>query len=242
VKIRVDVSKLREAIRARLVASPNARTAAAQVIAEDLVRNLVELTPRDTNRLARAWILAGRGVGVTRYTVPKVIPSKHREKLVDVLADQANQAGERFFALRNQRREWYPNGPPKKGKGYYNRLVAREKKAEDHYWKCVDELNKLTDNPTAIVMMRGSGAALMGFQKNINAEHFKASIREKVYGGYGRVIDLPGKGQTMVVLINMEPHARVVEKRRGILRRAQSLARALGARRASRKYLEKLGT
>jgi hypothetical protein len=64
----------------------------------------------------------------------------------------------------------------------------------------------------------------------------RATVRDKIYGGSGAIITAGTRAFTR--LHNLEPHASFVERRERVMARALGVLRQVGAKRASRKYLE----
>lgn len=69
---RTDTRELAKSLRAMAQASPRARRSALEIIAGQVVEEVVRRAPRDTNRFVRGWIEAGNAAGVTNIPVPPI--------------------------------------------------------------------------------------------------------------------------------------------------------------------------
>lgn len=225
IKVTVDYSRFKAKLARIRERSHTQREAFVIGIAGSFTQNLVNLSPRDTHRYVRGWMMAARDVGVKVSALPALRPSKNREKIIEALVRQRNGAvaeENRWLRLKEQ---WYEktNRPRK---GYYNKIVNESGKARKRVERAEQELEKFLANTDALAIMRGSGAALNGYQRMIDPKKINLTVRDKVYGGRGRL--LKGQVVTTVALQNLEPHSRTVEKYRGVTRKARALLRVAG--------------
>jgi len=223
-KARVNIDRFRAKMARIRQKTPTAREAFVLAMAASFATEVIKATPKDTNRLARGWVEAAKGLGLEVGLVPPIVASKHREKLIVVLTKQLEKLERELAYLLQREHWWYTSQPQRKKTGYYNKLQNQIRKQEERVKKAVDDLQVYLGTEASIVMMRGSGAALNGYQRNLDGKKLNATIREKIYGGRGKIIR--GATTTGVVLSNLEPHARAVEKYKGPVARAK---RVLGA-------------
>lgn len=235
-KARVNIDRFKAKMARIALKTPTAREAFVLALASDFATEVIKATPKDTNRLARGWAGAASALGLSVGNVPPIQASRHREKLMVVLVDQVEKLRKRLGWLLQREDWWYTSQPNRKKQGYYHKLQREIQKAETRLKKAVDDLEVYAGTEASIVMMRGSGAALNGYQRQLDGKKLNATIREKVYGGRGRIIR--GNTTTGVVMSNMEPHVRVVEKFKGPVARAKRILYAGKLKPLRRKYVK----
>ena len=111
---------------------------------------------------------------------------------------------------------------------------------QKHIDRTIRELERFKANPHALAMMRGSAAALNGYERKLDSRKLQLSTREAPKGGRGRIVH--GEHQTLILLHNREPHGRAQEKRNQTLAKAEAAARTGGLRRAGAAYLKTVVT
>lgn len=222
VNFRLKTTIMRRRLRAELAATRGGRRAGIRVLGSTIIDNLRSLSPVDTRRYLRGWIQAGVEAGVTSVPAPSLRPSRYHAQSVDAMERYIERLEETRDILQEQIDRWYPNGPPKKGNGTYQNLILRLGTAERRVVKARIELEELERDPYAVVFGAGRIIDRKGTRLGIG----RVSFRTKVYGGTGRIID--GPGASVLYLRNMEPHARILEWKRGVMKTATAAARSAG--------------
>ena len=225
-------SKLDQIVRA----APKSRTQAALAMVEQMAGALDERSPKDSNRYVRAWLQAVNDLGI-RVPIPVLRVSKHRKELAEVLALQVSKIAAHRARLAGQKEHWYDRVQRKPDK-FYRKLERGIRKADERLAKAQEQARACELDENAIVMMRGSSAALAGYQRHLSGDALMATIRQKVYGGAGRLANT--QTATIILLHNMEPYARALEKRHHVFRGAADEVRHLGMRRVGAKFFGKL--
>lgn len=223
--IRVDYSKFKARMDRMKARGNDARTAYTLALGATFVQNVVRLAPVDTHRYVRGWMEAARGAQIQTSGLPAIQDSKRRDELVAALSLQVNKTRNWLSTLEFRRDLWYErSGRPKRG--YYNQLIGQINKQKERVLRAEEELDKFLKSQGGIVMARTTGAILNGYQRNISKDALKVTVRDKVYGGRGRLSK--GTHRTGLFLHNLEPHCRVVEKYRAVVRRANMVLRTGG--------------
>lgn len=222
VNFKLKTQIMHRRLRNELAAARGGRRAGMRVIGTTLMDNLRALSPVDTRRYLRGWLTAGTEAGVYTGAIPALRPSRYHassvaamERYVERLEDQRNGI-QRTIDAR------YPKGAPMRGGGEYRGLQRKLGTAERRLARVRLELDELERDPYAVVF--GAGRVIDGGKSRLGLG--KVSIRGKVYGGTGRLID--GTTASFIHLRNMEPHARVLEWKYGVLKTASSAAKSAG--------------
>lgn len=218
-----------------------AREAYIMAMGSVFVNHVVKASPVDTHRYVRAWMQAAEGAGLKVGNLPKITPTKRRAAIEAILAAQLRATREQY-RLEEFKLAVYEQAD-REGKqrpkiGYYNKLVNRIYEAKARAEAARQELYKWVGNENAIAMMRGSGAALNGYQRNIKGTALNLTVREKIYGGRGRLIR--GNTRTGIRLHNLEPHCMVVERFKGPVRRGRAAMSAAGLQKLKPEYVAQL--
>lgn len=217
------LKRMNDAIRRRL---PDARKAALRALVTEAFDPVIREAPRDTNRYVRGWIMACRDLGATRAPVPQVQPSRYRAEIMAILEDQAASIARAIARKRAVLDRWYTAKGRPVTRGYGAKLRREIERLEKRLRRAVEELSKAQGQPAALLF-----DAVRGGRK-------LSTVREKIYGGSGVYLEAGGK--LFARLHNKEPHARLVERRTQLLKRAQTRARTRGLKRASKSYLASL--
>lgn len=217
------LKRLNDSLRRRM---GGARKAALRAMVEAAFEPMIREAPRDTNRFVRGWIMAARDVKATRVAVPAVKPSRYRAEILAILEGQVAVLARALDRKRGVLDRWYTARGRSVSRGYGARLRREVAAAERRLRRAVEELAKA----------RGESAALL-FDA-VRGGRRVSTVRERIYGGSGAYLEAGGR--VFARLHNKEPHARIVERRTGLLRRANSRARRAGLRRAGRSYLASL--
>lgn len=192
------------------------------------------ISPRDTNRYVRAWMMAGNHTGAGRWPVPEVRASRTSA----LQAARLEQQLYRYTAFRKEAEEsalfwermWQTRYENTKRNDIWQRDCLTKKRKADKRLAKLDELVKrlektLKDYKETDIVIWGSHKAA---NQNILLKRNLHTIRGKVYGGEGFVLR-PGNGRVLVRIRNKEPHAYIVEKSK---KNGRCLARALAFGRA----------
>lgn len=206
-------------------------------MAAAFAQNVVKLSPIDTHRYVRGWMEAARGAGVRVGALPPIVNSRKKDQIAEALVKQVNLTRKREGSLINARKLWYEDANRPR-RGYYFKLERKIQKAGERARRAEEELQKFLQTTGGIAMMRGSGAALNGYQRMITADALNLTVRDKIYGGRGRI--LKGGAVTGVMLHNLEPHCRVVEKYRRPVARAKAALSAAGLQKLKPEYVKRL--
>lgn len=215
---KVDSRGLMEKLRALDRNRPEARKAAALAMAHEVVRVAVVIAPKDTNRYVNGFAQAANAAGAGPIPVRPLRASRVHDEIVRKLRQQVA-----FW-------EFIVRDAEAKGRTQYKGKKSGEtrsyRKAKDNLRKAREQLEKV--DPTSIAFgLRGSSG------RSLNL-----TVRNKIYGGTGEVVETPAV--TFVRLHNLEAHATIVEKKFGVMKRAGSVARAMGARSVGRAYFKKV--
>jgi chromosome segregation ATPase len=224
-------------------AQPDAEHAAVRALAGQVVEDIMDMAPRDTNRYARGWALAAKAAGVGSVTVPNIEPSKRNEWLVDRLDLQVAQwdarlakAQERHAQMERTYHDRYTSI------GRYDKWERDMRQKVTAAAKRVEKTKALRDRATeALEAIKADPHALVIWgkrSKNDLAKGQISTVRTKLYGGTGKVERIGDR--TIVVLHNLEPHASIVETNKRVVARALARARGTGIRKMGRKYVETL--
>lgn len=159
-----------------------------------------QVSPADTNRYVAGWVRAALGAGATGLAVPALKESKGRRRNQLWLERQRDKAQEAVEAAEALIRAWYPPGRPRKG--YFRRLQARLDKAHKRLQRAEQELRSFEQNESAIVI---------GGARRRDGSRGLATVRQRVFGGQGSIVRVGD--QHVLIMRNLEPHAKLVERR-----------------------------
>lgn len=184
---------------------PEASKAQLRQITTSLMRRIAVTAKRDTNRYLRGFMMAGKDLGATEF-VPPIVASKYAARIRDLIESQKDRRG---FLLGKSKRElkaMYPDGKPKNPRTpTYDYMYEQVQRREKLYEKSKRELERLNQG--------GDTTLLIGFLGSGNAQSGRKllTVRNKIYGGVGRYIE--SRGTVYAVVINKEPHAKILEKK-----------------------------
>lgn len=229
-------------------ASPKLADAAVAVAAEDMVRFMTSIAPRDTQRYARGWAMAGNAAGVGSFPVPPVIQSKIADKLESRLETQLARWTGRLEKQKGYVAYWNRLWQTRYGdKGRHDKwerdllkkMAEADKKAAkmkllvERAKEALEAFKK--SGPEGALVIWGKGKDKV---KNPLALSRLATVRDKAYGGTGKTFR--AGGQVLVTLHNLEPHSSIVEKRERILARGLARVRSTGSKRMSKRFVDGL--
>lgn len=242
--IKVDISKMKLAHASVRQALPAARVGLIRQYAASIVRNLATISPRDTNRYVRGWIIAGKQVGIHNIPLPVIKSSKYKEEYLGRLAEQVERFQSEVEAAEVLIDAWY-HRKNRRRVGYYNTLLAKKTKAEHRLARAREEYEKFVRRDSSIVMGVGintsktrNGTRGRGSWVKSGGRRLSITVRDRVYGGNGRLIIRPD--QAVLILSNLEPHSRIVERKRRVLAQADAAARLAGLRKLDAGYAKAL--
>lgn len=248
--IRIDRDALRDSLRRARTARPAVGREAVGVLVGEWVKVVRQVSPMDTRRYVRGWVLAGRDLGLDVGPVPPLQRSDWAVNRLEWLEEQLRQEEKNLaywqglddtYKARSRGRgviqrgdqRGKPKADPLRQPYYRNTVLPSLRIAQARTARARTEWEKFTGNT--------DGTALVIFRKNRGprSRSVRFTVRDKVYGGSGRWVEAGGR--LFAELVNREPHARIVEKRHGRpVATANAAVRAFGLRRASRAYLERM--
>jgi len=208
--------------------SDTARGKAIAIWGEEYTRYLARQSPRNTNRYVRGWILAGNTAQVTTLPVPRVVPLSETERgaYIERLQRQLDQRQQRVDKLTRMFEAWY--GRTGRKLGVYGRKLKRELGAAE----------RSRDRAQAWLDRALAADSFIFFGASPKAKRRTETIREKVYGGEGYQKHTAGYSE--IILHNLEPHCRILERRLGLVRSAKELATREMRRRMTAEYVEEV--
>lgn len=219
-EVTFDISALQAAADRLRAALPASALAGAQAIANEGVRQLEVVSPRNTQRYVRAWLDAGNRAGLGPFVLPPIRPDRYAKLYRRYLLYQVSQF-ERI--VRDNMRQ----GRTDRAASTARRRLAAAKRELSRY------------RPDSIVIGLQIFAGRRGGERYVRfGTRPVVTVRHKVYGGEGRSAMVGS--DAVVSLKNLEPHARLVERRFSIVKRLERAARSVGAPRASRETLGRL--
>jgi len=198
---------------------------------------------RDTRRFVRGWAMANNMAGLPSLPVENVRVSNYAEKYLEILGDQVDTfkaKAERLDYLIESR--FRRVNRPMRGR-YYNELstdltrtLMRLEKAREQLREAArrHELNIPDYLFMGVFNYRGQYVPMKGTKTKGKTARQLASVRVKVYGGWGRRYHNP-EG-TYYVLHNLEPHTTLVERRDRVVADGLAVARLMGVRRITELY------
>lgn len=215
-RVRADMGGFRRKMdAAHAVMSPGSVTEHIRVTAREVVRFLIDISPRDTNMYVSGWIAAANEAGLGPFTPPRIRPSiraqELRSRLDKQLADL--QFDERFFREKAEQRGVRPERWP-----FFRRLLKSLARAEE-------SLRKFDER---------QGAAIVFFGRTRSKKSYALGAVHRVMTaspvlGFGRQEQLDHGAR--FTLVNKVPHARIVERRKRVAFVAGGAAYKVGLRR-----------
>lgn len=221
--------------------SPEARRAALLAITKAVGVQIMVRSPVDTGRFKRAEAQALNQAGAGPFAVANVVLA--RSKYADRIEKR----------LRNQLRFWTRIKDRMVRKGLvYTKGIGKERRGRGRPTKAYRDVCKRVERAQEYLdqyLASGGTGPAIGVEvwqrwkeaqrrKDKNVDNVLTRAYNKEYGGAGRFIDTPG--QSVVQLVNKEPHAKIVEYKKAV--RAASIRAAGGGavKRASQKYTKEI--
>lgn len=243
---KVQTQNLWRKIHATKRVSQIAKKDSGEHLGSAFVEAVVELTPKDTNRLANGWIDAGRKAGVSNRMPLPLEESSRRDQYLKQMQEEMVGFAKTISRLRGwmefYEREDAQNPVTKSGKPrkkrtsqpYYRKLQRRVAKAEWRLDRVIEEYEKALGSEHFIFFDREAF-----IQRKSNRSF--STVRMEPIGGDGRVYT---DGDRLIIeLINREPHGTIVERHPHLghpVATAKELVRRAGLRPVARAYLTEL--
>lgn len=241
VTVKVNYTKFHERLRKMRAAGHTARSAFVHAMGQIFLQHVVKFAPIDTHRYVRGWLMASAEAGFKTTALPPLRKSKHFETLKHLLERQIILT-KRQITLEELKLAWYEDsdrlGRQRPKIGYYHKLVDKIYEAKARAQRAKEEFEKFAGSDTAIAMMRKSGAAMNGYERNLRGSALQLTVRDKVYGGRGRMIR--GSNSDALALHNLEPHCRAVEKYKKPVGRAKMALSAAGVQKLKPVYVQQM--
>lgn len=246
-RVTVDTSVLRRKVQRVLSNRTGARRETALALAHAQVEFFVDQGPRDTNRFVNGWIQANNAAGLRRLAEKPLERSRIADKIITFLEEQAEYLRGAIAGTEKTLDAWYTS------KGRKEDKWARRKRRE------VDRLKiRLADTLAGIeaaaeragVIILDANRALPFAESSFRVRRRKSRVagrqgsvilaraQLKVFGGTGRVVDLPNS--TLVILHNKEPHASIVDRRFSLSTKARSELSRVGGKLYGNAYTNRL--
>lgn len=221
-----------------------ASKAASKVLVEAFRDRIASTSPKDTNRYLRGWMMACSAAGVPS-PLPTIQASSRQSEYIAALEKQRDWWAARVQELTARKQLWFDGRENLKKKTYFNKLTRQIARAEKRLEAAEKQLGAAIVADDGFLVMDGGFAALRGqwsaFSRAGGKNAIKkrtTTIRWKVYGGTARTRN--SKGQTSVVLTNLEPHSAILESKAQYAHRAMVVTRSGGSVRAGKVVLERL--
>lgn len=241
ISIKVNVANFQRRMDGMKARGFLAREAYVLAMGSVFVNNVLKFSPVDTHRYVRGWMQAAQGAHLKVGELPQITPTRRKHAIQEILSRQMKYTREqqrleefKLAAYEQADRE----GKQRPRIGYYHKLVDRIHTAQERAERARQELYKWVGSDSAIAMMRGSGAALNGYDRNIKGTALNLTVREKVYGGRGRMVR--GSSRAGLVLHNLEPHCKVVERWSKPVARGKAALNVAGLKKMKPEYVGQL--
>lgn len=222
----LEALKRRRAVARRRALVAGTRPVVAQVI---------QRSPRDTNRMARGFELAGNLAGVGPFVVSPVLASRYAGLNKKILGEQAAAVRREYLQARRTRVAYErSNRAVLKGRGKGRRGAGRQ---SSYYRKLLAEENKLLKALERAVAQQAqvteSSILIYNQGRTVNI-----TVRPRIYGGDGEIVDL--RDRSLCRITNREPHAIIRNRSRSVVAPALAYGRFTGVRPARGAYLKGL--
>lgn len=239
IRVRVDTSVL-DAKLAKLRANRiDARRESTAVLANEVIRFIVDKAPRDTNRYVRGWQQAQNDIsrgGTTVAPVPLSVikPGRYAAGILTRIRKQSSYWTAVRIKLQHRVDDLRRAGVKDNGPRMTRALATLEKvKAIEERAK--ESLRFMQENPDT-----ATHAILIGGKRTQNPYAFGrlARVDAKFHGGFARFYSVGN--QTYIEVKNLEPHANIVESRTQLMRTALGAVKAYGFRSIRGAYIKQL--
>lgn len=238
--MQVDTSGMQRKLQLMARARPEGRKNAVLFGVGAAVRGIVRQCPADTNRLVNGYIEAGQQAGLGAFVgaLRPLRQSKYRGLQETALAVQVTRyeknvkywAGQVAF-LRNARALDGGKRVLHRPGGDVTVAVAL-REAESALRKNI----KLVERARAEQGKLAEFSIVFGIFGGRSGRKIGTTVSSTVYGGQGEFIHTADA--SYVRIRNLEPHARVIEKRTGLVRQAVAALKVDGIDTVKRGYVE----
>jgi hypothetical protein len=209
----LNTASFRSKVRSMASASPQARKDAVKIMADEVVREVLRKAPRDTCRFVRGWAQALNASGAGTVPVPALKRSPFHDDRLRILQKQL-----RFWDYVVQR-----DTHNKRNDKWTRRALQKRDRAREM-------IERFAEGGETPILINLFGSAKF--------EGGLATVRHKLYGGTGRIIDLGG--HAVVVLTNLEAHATLVEHNHKTFANATARFKSVGLRRVAERYVKRV--
>lgn len=206
-------------------------------------RTVFEIAPRDTNRYLRSWAEANNKAGLPPVPLPPVVPSKRAQQYINILQDQVDTFKARVAKIEKIIQEKFLNKGYRTTGKFYNKLYNQLEGPRGARWRldrARQELimaleNQRVEGGTFLFMglfnELGQYRPVVGATSGGKTKRQLATIRLKVYGGDGKIMEAPH--ETILNLRSLEPHANFL---RWVSDEAKTRAKMFGLRNYGKLY------
>jgi len=206
-------------------------------------KTIMEIAPRDTNRFVRSWAEANNKSGLPAVAIPPVVPSKRAQQYINILQDQVDTFKGRVAKIEKIIQEKFLNKGYRTTGKFYNKLYNQLEGPRGARWRldrARQELilaleNQRVEGGTFIFMglfnELGQYRPVVGKTSGGKTKRQLATIRLKVYGGDGWIVEAPH--ETILNLRSLEPHANFL---RWVSDEAKTRAKMYGLRTYGKRY------
>lgn len=254
-KVRVDVSSALANIDRAKANSAAGVEAMVEAAASQVVSILYAGAPRDTNRFIRGWLEGARAAGLGSWPMPDIQVSQFNKRYELVLRAQIRWATSEIESLERRIDKWFiaRNRPIR---GWALRARRKIERLRNIVIKQQELLEAIRAGKSVVLMDVGAanfhwageddatlGDIRHGYYRK-NKKTGKVSRVLTLARGYDRTFGGSGSrfrsGRTFVIAIsNLEPHARIVEKKTRLLATARMRLKHSGATMHKGVYVKK---
>lgn len=238
----VNTSKLQNKLRLMARARPEGRKNAVRFGVGAAMRGIVAGCPRDTNRLVNGFIEAGQQATLGAF-VGSLLPlkqSKYRGLQETALAVQVSRyeknvkywAGQVAFLRNAKALDGGKRVLHRRGGDVTVAVALREAEA------ALRKNIKLVDRAKAEQGKLAQFSIVFGIFGGRSGRKIGTTVSSTVYGGQGEFIHTADA--SYVRIRNMEPHARIIEKRTGLVRKAVAALKTDGIETVKRGYVDSM--
>lgn len=226
IRFRSNVSGLNAAIAQYDRTRPVALRVAARALGEEFCKYMIDSAPRDTNRYLRGWLLAARQAGILIPT-PGLNVSSRRDRFIAQLQRQLAVRERRLKNLLFQKRVWYDQKPERSKDGYYTQYLVPE----------IPKVEKSIKQAQRILKQASGSDHFIFIPSRLDATRVTDTVRTRIYGGEGRLVQ--DEHSVRVDMRNLEIHARFLERKHMLAKRAEDWVQTVADQVIRKKYIER---
>lgn len=229
----IDLTKMERVNAGILRGAEAGSVVVAAELGGAVARLIAERSKQDTGRYVRAWQEAHNQLpGISPIPLTPLRPSRYYVQQESRLRQQLSKWEPilRMWEARVSSMEKHPNH--QRWLSYRKTVRTRDK---------VRALVERAREEEANIRAAASGAAIVIGGKKTKSPLAKSSLTRVItrfYGGRARIVKLGGAHLAEVA--NLEPHARIVAQRTGLVRASIAAVRRLETERVTRKYLARI--